>query len=191
MISKTIGFRGTQHFQTHPYCYWRPCSLCYVNSGVSIRIGHDWTIIKAWRWAGEPSLTGPQFSGLRILLLEDAWRKRIQLKVLGSCKLEVSWIPSHMFKLQVVLSFETLWNPNYPPKKKNKSMNTLTSFTYQKASKSSSLTAFACQPAPPRCPEEARNGFDDGKEHRPKAPQPFHRAYQTWTTGWLLSFHWI
>mmetsp|Transcript_13779 Transcript_13779/g.30510 ORF Transcript_13779/g.30510 Transcript_13779/m.30510 type:complete len:207 (+) Transcript_13779:234-854(+) len=29
-------------------------------------------------------------------------------------------------------------------------------------------------------PEEARNGFDDGKEHRPKAPQPFHRAHQTY-----------
>ena len=67
-------------------------------------VNSDWTRLMGWssRHEGEPSLTGPQFSGLLILLLEVAWRKRIQLKVLGCCKLEVfSLIPSHMFKLQV------------------------------------------------------------------------------------------
>ena len=73
-------------------------------------VNSDWTRLMGWssRHEGEPSLTGPQFSGLLLLLLEVAWRKRIQLKVLGCCKLEVfSLIPSHMFKLQVFLSIET------------------------------------------------------------------------------------
>ena len=31
MISKTIGFRGTQHFQTHPFCYSDDCPFSQEN----------------------------------------------------------------------------------------------------------------------------------------------------------------
>ena len=142
-------------------------------------VNSDWTRLMGWssRHEGEPSLTGPQFSGLLILLLEVAWRKKMQLKVLGCCKLEVfSLIPSHMFKLQVFplkpqlssKKAEQIYEPH---------LAVLHSFTFWSPHKH-------VQPSPPpsspRCPEEARNGFDDGKEHRPKAPQPFHRAHQTW-----------
>ena len=39
MISKTIGFRGTQHFQTNPFCYCCCFIMFYPNNSRSQRPG--------------------------------------------------------------------------------------------------------------------------------------------------------
>ena len=58
MISKTIGFRGTQHFQTHPYCkisWEEPVAGGSSAKSVGMKFpGSAICRVRRWQWPPKP-----------------------------------------------------------------------------------------------------------------------------------------